>query len=245
MSGLSTELYEKIKEDAAPVRLEVNGRTYTSKRIEPVYEPYIDPLRVRTLTGLVDYLKNNQDKLVISELICQIHDPRTVSVFSPLSGDFKQRDQYVVAEVKKESFLFGRFLDGEEFNIKLQACFVDTSVTVDSELRPTDKRLILKYVGNIKEGVVKETGDDGVSQSVTIKTGIARVEEAVLPNPVVLRPYRTFNEVEQPASPFIFRAKDGPQFALFEADNGAWESEAMKNIKEFLEREVEGLNVIA
>jgi len=66
-----------------------------------------------------------------------------------------------------------------------------------------------------------------------------------LPNPAVLRPYRTFNEITQPAGSFVFRARTGPEFALFEADNGAWESEAMKSIKEFMEFEVPGLHVIA
>ncbi|MDR2054492.1 MAG: hypothetical protein LBQ10_01270 [Desulfovibrio sp.] len=62
---------------------------------------------------------------------------------------------------------------------------------------------------------------------------------------MMLRPYRTFNEVEQPVSPFVFRAQEGPRFALIEADNGAWESVAMKSIKEFMEYEVPGLHVIA
>ena len=39
--------------------------------------------------------------------------------------------------------------------------------------------------------------------------------------------------------------QDGPRFALFEADNGAWENEAMKNIKHFLEFEIPELHVIA
>lgn len=71
------------------------------------------------------------------------------------------------------------------------------------------------------------------------------VENILDPNPVSLRPYRTFTEVEQPSSSFIFRAKTGPRFALMEADGGAWRSKAMKNIKAFLEFEVKDLHVIA
>ena len=57
-----------------------------------------------------------------------------------------------------------------------------------------------------------------------------------------LRPYRTFTEVVQPASDFIFRMKEdrGITCALFEADGGAWKNAAMKNIKEYLEFELEG-----
>lgn len=49
----------------------------------------------------------------------------------------------------------------------------------------------------------------------------------------------------QPESQFVFRMKedkyDGVQCALFEADGGAWRLVAMENIKEYLERELEGL----
>lgn len=72
--------------------------------------------------------------------------------------------------------------------------------------------------------------------------------EAKKTRTVVLRPYRTFTEVEQPASAFIFRCRQDQgkmQFMLCEADGGAWRSEAMKNIQTFMEKAVQGLNVIA
>ena len=75
------------------------------------------------------------------------------------------------------------------------------------------------------------------------------MKNAPLPNPVLLRPYRTFTEVEQPASQFIFRAKangdEGITYKLTEADGGAWKSEAMKNVQEYLRQNVKGLQVIA
>src|SRR5699024_2066082 len=86
----------------------------------------------------------------------------------------------------------------------------------------------------LKEENVKNTGDDGVSQAVTINTGIASASDVKVPNPVTLKPYRTFVEVEQPASEFVFRMKDGPSAALFEPDGGAWRNEAISNIHDFL-----------
>jgi len=67
------------------------------------------------------------------------------------------------------------------------------------------------------------------------------VSDVLVPNPVVLAPFRTFPEVIQPESKFIFRMQSGPQAALFEADGGAWRNEAMGRIKTYLE---EQLNVI-
>lgn len=55
-------------------------------------------------------------------------------------------------------------------------------------------------------------------------------------------PYRTFTEVAQPMSNFIFRVKDNDRYgvtcALFEADGGAWKNEAKANIKAHLEKEL-------
>ncbi|KHO31340.1 hypothetical protein OR63_10900, partial [Clostridium tetani] len=83
-------------------------------------------------------------------------------------------------------------------------------------------------------------GDDGVSQAATIKTGVASVNEVKVPNPVVLAPFRTFPEIEQPESKFIFRMQSGPRAALFEADGGAWRNEAMIKIKAYLEEQLKG-----
>ena len=53
---------------------------------------------------------------------------------------------------------------------------------------------------------------------------------------------RTFMEVEQPESAFVFRMRqnerDGVECAIFEADGGAWMNAAMKNVKEYLQYEL-------
>lgn len=239
------KLYKAIREDAQPCELEINGRKYTSKNIVPVLSPLPDTIRVSTLTGLVDYLKTNVDGLDISTLLCHVQSPTKVSIYSKLVGDFEERGVFIEANAHVCALAFNKFMDVETFNVWLQSGFVDTPITVDGKFKATDKGLLLKYVGNVRTEAVQTVGDDGVSQEVTVKTGIATVSKVILPNPVTLRPYRTFNEVPQPASSFVFRAKSGPEFALIEADNGAWESEAMKSIKEFMEFEVPGLHVIA
>jgi hypothetical protein len=110
----------------------------------------------------------------------------------------------------------------------LQSSFVDNN----------DKGLLLKVTGCVKESMIKEVGDDGISQAATIKTGVASVNDVVVPNPVILAPYRTFPEIDQPTSRFIFRMKDGPRAALYEADGGAWRNAAMEMIKEYLQNKL-------
>ena len=71
-----------------------------------------------------------------------------------------------------------------------------------------------------------------------MKTGITTKDNVLVPNPVNLIPYRTFLEVEQPASDFVFRVSEGrggaPVSKLVAADGGVWKSQAVANVKAYL-----------
>ena len=99
---------------------------------------------------------------------------------------------------------------------------------------------ILQIVGNLRAEAVQVVADDGVSQQVTTKAGVARVENVTVPNPVGLRPYRTFQEIEQPASQYVLRMRrEGgnglPSIALHEVLDDQWRFKAVQQIKKFLE----------
>lgn len=83
--------------------------------------------------------------------------------------------------------------------------------------------------------------DNGISQTVTVKEGAATLMQAEVPSPAELRPYRTFLEVEQPSSPFVFRINRLGECALFEADGGIWKHEAMENVSQYLVNELKEL----
>jgi hypothetical protein len=240
-------LYSQIQADAHPQPLTLEGRPYVTRDVRPVMEPQPKALEVSSLTALVDYLAANVDSLPIDSLVCHVESPKAVSVRTELYGPFKQRDKLLAATTRARACEFNAFLDAETFNVKLQACFCEAPARDPrtGETRGTDRDLLLSYIGNVQHGAVNSVGDDGVSQRLTVKTGVANLQNVILPNPVILRPYRTFVEVEQPASLFVFRAKDGPYFALFEADNGAWEAEAMASIKAYVKAALPDLQVIA
>ena len=102
--------------------------------------------------------------------------------------------------------------------------------------------LSYNYGAKRPAGTVAEYGDTGVGQKAAIKKGVASLQEVEVPSPCRLMPYRTFTEVAQPMSNFIFRVKDNDRYgvtcALFEADGGAWKNEAKANIKAYLEKEL-------
>lgn len=235
-------LYNAIRKDAKPVVIEVNGKKYSTSDLKPVHEPRPEAITVKNLSSLVDFLIRNVDDLPLDKLICHVESPDTVSIKSALVGEHQDRKTYIVAKLDQIELPFNKYIPAEEFCIALQACFTDEAPTA------TDRGLVLKYAANVKTTLENTLSDDGVTQGVTIRKGIASVENVEMPNPVTLRPFRTFTEVEQPASSFVFRAKSndsGMHYMLVEADGGAWRSDAMHNIKAFMETQVEGLSVIA
>lgn len=186
---------------------------------------------MHTLTSLVDYIKANIDTMA-KKMIIHVVSPTEVQMYSSLDCD-RKREYMVEVNANLPQFRFGTFIDHEEFCIALQSKFIENE----------DRKLVLKFAGTVEDETIAQYGDDGVSQKATIKTGLTSKSEALVPNPVNLIPYRTFLEVEQPASDFIFRMKSscGVQCAIFEADGGAWKNEAMDNIKGYLEEELKGL----
>ena len=190
--------------------------------IKPVINRAKEFFRINTLTGLVSYINSNIERYE-DLLFIQIYDERTVYLRGALQFD-GGRETLVEVNAIVPDFHYGQFLDTEQLIIAFQSKFTVTK----------DRDLLLKVVGNVKEENVRQTGDTGISQAVTIKTGVASADDVLVPNPVTLAPYRTFLEVEQPESDFIFRMKDGPRGAIFEADGGAWRNKAIINIREYL-----------
>lgn len=223
------EALEYIVGLKTPVITEIDGNTYSDKPLNRIsYVPYAKTIGMKTLTSLVEYIKANIDSMS-ERMIVHVISPTEVHLYSSLDAD-RKREYLVEVNAELPDFRFGSFIDHENFVIALQSKFVPNE----------DRNLVLKFAGTVEDGTVAEYGDDGVTQKATIKTGVASKAGAVVPNPVNLIPYRTFLEVQQPASDFIFRMKSscGVQCAIFEADGGAWKNEAMSRIKNYLALEL-------
>lgn len=207
--------------------LNINGDTYTDKQIYRVdNELRAAAIEMNTLTSLVDYAKAFTNEMS-EQMLVQVVSPTEVKLISCLDLD-RKRECLVNVEALIPEFGYGRYIDHESFIIALQSKFIDNK----------DREKLLRFAGTVKDESIAQYGDDGVTQKATVKKGIASVEEAIVPNPVYLRPFRTFIEIEQPESAFVFRMKQsegrGVECAIFEADGGAWKNEAMRNIKKYL-----------
>ena len=225
-----------------PETVRHGGGVYADKPLYQMKKADFPTLKLNTLESIVRYVQKIGDEreseyCEAAEPIIMHAEPIIIHIESATCvalkdianvGDGK-RDCMVLATAEVPKFQYGEFLDAESFNIALQSKFLDTE----------DKATILQVVGNLKEDAVRTMTDDGVSQVTAVRTGVATVADVKVPNPVFLRPFRTFIEVDQPESRFIFRMREGGRCAIFEADGGAWKLEAKKNIYNYLAEQLE------
>lgn len=230
------EFIEKIEALVqAGTVLEIEGKKWTSKGFTPVhFEPHPSRKKVLTLTGLVDYLQSDIDKLDPHSLVVHVESVDKVTVFSKLQGLDRIRDEFIEARVDEglKAFDFGQYMEVEGFVIALRSLFEETE----------DLGRLVSFVSKVSGGTSFGLEDDGVTQTVNIKQGVsgALTTEASAPVIVKLRPYRTFRELQQVESEFLFRMKlinterKIVGCALFEADGGRWRNKAVADIKDFL-----------
>ena len=194
---------------------------------------YPRTLELSTLTSLVEYLKSDLNGMQDQRLIVAVEKNDEVCVWSE-NDEFEHRTLLVDVKARVPELTFGRFISSEQFNIMLQSNFIDDA----------DRGALLDFASALKIENGAEIEDNGVSQVATVKTGVASLAKGKVPNPVDLRPYRTFNEAEQPASKFVFRIDKNAQMALFEADGKRWVQEAVGNIAAYLKAELADLEHI-
>ncbi len=237
------EALEYLIKMGNPDTVVINERPYTGIDLKPVRDPSPEPLKIHTLTGIVDYFKAHTENFLgdFQEMpFAHIEDNGCVEIYSWLKHPWEQRHNFLTAQmIEEDQFPFDRYLDHEQFMIQLQSKFVQDETTAQ----------ILKVIGNLADEVVKTVMDDGITQGVHVKTGIRKGEETI-PNPVSLAPYRTFPEIDQPKNNFVLRLKSGksgelPQVALIEADGGQWQLEAIQGIKVWLAEKLPELVIIA
>ncbi len=96
-------------------------------------------------------------------------------------------------------------------------------------------RLILETLGarEMTDEKSVSTNDNGITQTVEARQGVALNALVEVKPRVLLRPFRTFLEVEQPESEFLLRVHPEEGIGFFEADGGIWKLEAKKNIADY------------
>lgn len=225
----------------SPVEVQqIGALAYAARPLHLVVEPDLSGLSVTTLTGLADWIRARPDALDPAQWVLHVEHPQSVRLIRRSTDMYGRRT--CLAQAKPQdaaTFAFGRWMEQEEFIIGLQSQFVATP----------DLEEVLRLVSNLEVSAVTMSDDDGISQRTTVKQGVTLKEVVRVRRVVRLSPYRTFAQVTQPASAFVFRLKSResavPLCGLFEADGGAWKIEAVETIRQWLEAAALGMPVVA
>jgi hypothetical protein len=218
--------------------------TYTSKPVHLLLPPEKKPLIVNTLQGLIDLYKADFDGMKGEEtVLVHVLSPTVVQIESSDVDDYGRQRVYVRAEYPEAhiaKFKYGVFLNPEAFIISAHTCFQRVKIENDDGSMAKDLDYVLKVASAISAGRERTDTDDGISQTVQMKAGVTLKSEETLRGRVNLAPYRTFSEIDQVISEFVFRAhgnEDGAELALFEGDGGRWRLAAVDALSELLKDE--------
>lgn len=207
--------------------LDICGETYANKNLVRYGAPRrAAAIEASTLSSMIDYIEQCHEEFAGKRMIIQVESPKTVSLTSFLDQE-RKRECLFISRAQTSEFRFGQWYNQEEFMIAVQSNFMMTP----------DLEAIMKFAGNVEKRNEQTFSDDGRTQVATMNVGVASKADVIVPNPVELVPFRTFQEVEQPKGSFVFRISDHgePEFKIVESEGGIWKNEAVKRIKEYFE----------
>lgn len=230
------EFIEHIQETTRPQIVEIEGASFVvgagcaPKELRPEID-HPDTLPLNSLDALVKLV---QTEAIHAEqpLYITIPDHLTVRCFGrPAAKErFFRQFYYEVTAIDVPGFRDG-FREQEQAIIELRSKFAPNEGT--------------DYLLDLLSRISKESGvsttDNGVSQTVEARQGIYLKAAVPVKPRVALRPFRTFQEVEQPESEFLLRLNDNGDIGLFEADGGMWKLRARETVKAFLEDKLSDL----
>lgn len=227
------EAIEKIEELAKPIILDKDGCTYAVNKDGEAQEiipeaVYQSCLSLNSLDALVQMVRTegvsvdrSADKLYLS-----VKDHMTVACFGHPQKDLREeRINYYEARAKD--------VPGWDGEVKM--AFDKAAVALQTRFQDGgDRDYTLTLLSQITCGAKVTYNDIGVATTVVTQKGVSLQQNSTIRPLVKLRPYRTFQEVEQPEGLFLIRI-DERGITFTEADGGMWKLAARKTIKAYLE----------
>lgn len=220
---------DRIVELAKPYTIKTDdGRRYCTTYLREVKPEVELPARysVDTLEALVKLIRT-EGVAQAPLLYVRVDSARRVMVDTTYThkeyAEFSRLPLYeAVSDVP--SISVNESISQERAIVELQSLYAITE----------DRDYLLSLLSRIDVNQGVSSVDNGISQEVSVKTGAVLKEQQTVQPIVHLQPYRTFLEVEQPASDFLLRLDKEGRPALYEADGGAWKLEAKRNIAAYL-----------
>lgn len=226
---------EHIQATTQPIVKEIDGKTYsiahdgTFNEIIPL--PYrANTLPLNSLDALVKLVTTEAAKSAKFPIYITIPSHTKVICFTqpdPEDHNFRQ----IFYEVNAT--------DVPGWDSKVQLPFEEMQIALRTRFQESaDSPYVMQLLSDISTGAKITYNDNGIATTVVTKKGIDLQSNQMIRPIVSLRPYRTFQEVEQPESTFLIRISErGISFT--EADGGMWKLKARATIKAFLEEKLQ------
>lgn len=196
-----------------------NDKVFSKELFNPPLpdEPLYPTVVVHSLAGFCDALGIST---LVSVIVCSA---REVVALGPEFGQRRQRDVFVKATCPTPLKSWN-YQPLEDFRIHLVTSFAPTAA----------RAALLERIATVKDEAITTSEDDGVTQKVTAKVGISSVGQVALPPVIKLAQVRSFEDVEQIETPYLFRLRKGTmgiEAALFEVQTG-WETKQARLVAE-------------
>lgn len=221
------EAIEKIAELAGPKTYkDKDGNLWSDTMLDLLERPMDHPskLVVNSLNSIVNLVQTEAINSFADDIPIYVHvaSHNLVQVFTGYRDDYS-RDWLYAGQADVPGFCKG-YRDQEKALIELRSLFLPNE-GVD---------YLLDLLSRMSNESKVTSIDNGVTQTVEAASGISLKANVAIKPRVTLQPFRTFLEVEQPASEFLLRINEHGEVGLFEADGGVWKLEAKNNIAAFL-----------
>lgn len=228
------EFIEHIQETTRPQIQGIDGTMYAVTGSGTVNVIGTTPARPDTLdlNSLDALVKLIQTEAIAREtpLYITIPDPLTVRCFGqPNDGDrYYRQVYYEVHATDVPGWDITNAIGFEEMQVMLRTRFQETPDTIYA----------LKLLSDITTGAKVTYNDNGIATTVVTQKGVSLQSNEVVRPLLKLRPYRTFQEIEQPEGVFLVRLSERG-IRLLEADGGMWKLAARETIWAHLNDELE------
>lgn len=230
------EAIEKIQTMSQPSVLTIDGCTYA------IYQDHIQEIRpeidepqtisLTSLDALVHLIKANDGGF--PHLFVSVFGFDSVKVF----GALEPKNRYA-----RKSLYAATTTDVPGWEPKMEMGFDEATVALLTRFQDGgDREYCIQLLSQITTGAHVTYTDNGIASTMVMKKGASLAENVTIKPIVRLRPYRTFQEVEQPEGLFLIRIRERG-IAFIEADGGMWRLTARNTIKTYLEAELKDCGV--
>lgn len=227
------EAIEKIVSLAAPSTYEIQGETYADRSLEQIRPEIDEPLSttMHSLEGIVKVLTEEID-LVNNPVFVQVRGYDCVEVYTAMDISKRYKRQCIYTAIPSD-------VPGWEPETKMP--FEQAAIALQTRFQESpDRGYALQLLSQITCGGKVTYNDNGIATNVVTQKGIQLQEQAAIRPLIKLRPYRTFQEVDQPESMFLIRI-DERGISFIEADGGMWKLTARATIKKYFEDNLSAL----